>query len=57
MDHDTTRMLSAYIRNIDKFDDCVGTIWSNEKKQTVLNRIQKIEILDNIKTFTQLIRS
>jgi len=39
----------------DKFNDCIGNFWSNEKKEKVLGYIQNLDKVDNIRILTDLI--
>ena len=39
----------------DKFNDCIGKFWSNEKKEKVLEYIQNLDEVDNIRILTDLI--
>lgn len=39
----------------EKFKDCIGGFWSNQKKEEVIRTIEKLEHLDNIGMLTRLL--
>jgi 2-methylcitrate dehydratase PrpD len=39
----------------EKFKDCIGTLWSEQKKEEVICAIRELERIDNIRKFTELL--
>ncbi len=39
----------------EKFQNCIGTFWSKTKKEEVICAIRKLERIDNIRKFTELL--